>query len=174
MAEGWLPPQAPGGQPPPRFDMVAPGHAEAEPEATPAEPLPRLEPSLGPPPPVAATNGLALTALILGILGIALAVVTIGLGFILSIPCSVAACLCAARARARIDHGQLGGKRGRATAGYVLGVAGVVIGVAAAIGWIVWLLNGGDFDSLQRDLERYQDEHTRDAAVRAILGLLER
>jgi hypothetical protein len=149
--------------------MVEPAAPEAlqQPVAEPPRPF-------GPPPAAATTNGLALTALILGILGIALVLVTFGLGFVLAIPCSVAACVCGARARARIDRGEAPGKRGQANAGYVLGVAGVVIGVAAAIGWIVWLASGGDFDTLQHDLERYRDEHTRDAAVQAILVLLGR
>jgi hypothetical protein len=169
MSEGWLPPQAPGGQPPPRFDMVEPERSPAV-----AAPVPVAPPSRPPEAAPAATNGLALTALILGILGIALVLVTFGLGFFLAIPCSVAACLCAARARARIDVGAAHGGRGQATAGYVLGVAGVVIGVAAAIGWIVWALNGGDFDQLQHDLERYSESHTRDAAIQAVLAVLGR
>jgi hypothetical protein len=153
--------------------MVAPAAAEPAPDEL-HQPMVAPPRPLAPPPAVAATNGLALTALILGILGIALTLVTFGLGCILGVPCAMAACLCGARARARIDHGETGGKRGQANAGYVLGVAGVVIGVAAAIGWIVWVANGGDFDTLQHDLERWQDEHTRDAAVQAVLGVLGR
>jgi hypothetical protein len=170
MGEGWLPPQAPGGQPPPRFEMVAP---ESVPEIAPEPPAAPVLPAAAPRGP-ATTNGLALTALILGILGIALVLVTFGLGFILAIPCSVAACLCGARARTRIDLGLAEGGRGQANAGYVLGVAGVVIGVAAAVGWIVWLANGGDLDQLQHDLERYGESHTRDAAIQAVMALFAR
>jgi hypothetical protein len=169
----WLPPQAPGGRPPPRFEMVAPEAPAPAPDAL-HQPVVAPPRPPAPPPAAAATHGLALTALILGILGIALTVVTFGLGCVLGVPCAVVACRCGARARARIAHGQAGGKRGQANAGYVLGVAGVVIGVAAAIGWIVWVASGGDFDTLQQDLERWQDEHTRDAAVQAVLAVLGR
>jgi hypothetical protein len=173
MGEGWLPPQAPGGRPPPRFEMVAPEQVPV-PAARPEPVAAPVQLAAAAPRAPATTNGLALTALILGILGIALVLVTFGLGFILAIPCSVAACLCGSRARARIDLGQAEGGRGQANAGYALGVAGVVIGVAAAVGWIVWLASGGDLDQLQHDLERYGESHTRDAAIQAVLALFAR
>jgi hypothetical protein len=178
MPEGWLPPQAPGGQPPPRFDMVVPEPVDAQAPAVQApQPLP-LPPSFagssGPAEPdFEPTNGLALTALILGILGIALLASTLGLLSPLAVPCSIAACLCGAQARNRINLGEVTRGRGQANGGYLLGVAGVVIGVAAAIGWIIYFANGGDLDQLQRDLERWRDEQAREAAIhaaRAILG----
>jgi hypothetical protein len=178
MAEGWLPPQAPGGQPPPRFDMVVPEPvAERAPSVERPEPVPPR--FAGPAPARRAasdpepTNGLALTALILGILGIALLAVTLGLGFIFALPCSVAAWMCGAQARNRINLGEATRGRGQANLGYLLGVAGVVIGVAAAIGWVIWVVNGGDFEQLQRDLERWRDEQARQAVIhtaRALLG----
>jgi hypothetical protein len=171
MAE-WLPPQAPGGRPPPRFDMVEPDAPAAPDELH--QPVVAPVVALDPPPPAAATNGLALTALILGILGIAICLVTFGLLAPVGIACSIVAWRCGLRARSRIDGGESPGKRGQAHVGYLLGIAGVVIGLAAAIGWIVYVVNGGDFDSLQHDLERWQDEHTRDAAVQALLGVLGR
>jgi hypothetical protein len=174
VPDGWLPPQAPGGQPPPRFDMVVPAE-RPEPQEPPAQqPVPPRFAAAARTKPPAKTNGLALTAVILGVLGLALLVLTLGLGFIIALPCSIAAWLCGAQARARINLGEATTGRGQATAGYLLGVAGVVIGVAAAVGWIVWLANGGDFDQLQRDLERYRDSQAQDAAIHAIRALLGR
>jgi hypothetical protein len=176
MAEGWLPPQAPGGQPPPRFDMVVPepvterAPSVERPQPVPprfAEPAPAAKPEFEP------TNGLALTSLILGILGIALLATTLGLLSPLAVPCSIAACLCGAQARNRINLGEATRGRGQANAGYMLGVAGVVIGIAATVGWIIYFANGGDLDQLQRDLERWRDEQAREAAIhvaRALLG----
>jgi hypothetical protein len=179
MPEGWLPPRAPGGRPPPRFDMVVPAERSAPAEGLPAEGLPRqpVPQRFATPPRASApakTNGLALTAVILGVLGLALLALTLGLGFVVALPCSIAAWLCGAQARARINVGEATTGRGQATAGYLLGVAGVVIGVAAAIGWIVWLANGGDFEQLQRDLERYRDSQAHGAAIHALWALLER
>jgi hypothetical protein len=120
------------------------------------------------------TNGLALTAVILGTIGIGLILVTAGLGFLFSLPCSVGAWICGAQARTRYDLGETSTGRGQAQAGYVLGVIGVVIGVVAAVGWIVWLASGGDLEQLQRDIERWRDEQTREAAIQAVRVLLGR
>jgi hypothetical protein len=179
----WLPPQAPGGRPPPRFDMVTPEpHAEdgGTAAAAPPELAPRPEVRRPPAQPRSATaappqtNGLALTSVILGTIGIGLILVTAGLGFLFSLPCSVGAWICGAQARTRYDLGETSTGRGQAQAGYVLGVIGVVIAVVAAVGWIVWLASGGDLEQLQRDIERWRDEQTRAAAVQAARALLGR
>jgi hypothetical protein len=140
------------------------------------EPAPPPPPSayVRAPRPPAETNGLALTALILGLLGILVLVMSLGWGFPVALPCSVGAWLCGANARTRINLGEARTGRGQAQAGYLLGIAGVVIGVAAAVGWIVWLANGGDLDQLQQDLERWRDEHTSQALIQAALALLGR
>jgi hypothetical protein len=174
VADGWLPPQAPGGRPPPRFDMVVPERGPARaaqpvPQPVAAQPYARARTPAAP-----RTNGLALTALIVGLLGIALLVITLGLGFVFSLPCSIAAWVCGAQARTRINLGEATSGRGQANAGYLLGVAGVVIGVAAAVGWIVWIANGGDFEQLQHDIQRYRDSHAREAAIHAVRALLGR
>jgi hypothetical protein len=151
--------------------MVVPEPREA-PVEQPAPPRPAAAPVK---PRVAAhTNGLALTALILGVLGLLLLAITLGLGFIFALPCSIAAWICGAQARNRINLGEALSGRGQANAGYLLGVAGVVLGVAAAIGWIVWLINGGDFEQLQRDLERYRDSQAQGAALHAARALFAR
>src|SRR5690349_20652430 len=95
-------------------------------------------------PGPAVPNGLALTALILGVLGVLLLLLTLGLLWFVALPCSVAAWMCGAQARNRINLGEVLTGRGQANAGYLLGVAGVVIGVAAAIGWVIYFANGGN------------------------------
>jgi hypothetical protein len=187
----WLPPEAPGGQPPPRFDMVVP---EARPGAVAPQVAPApagltptgarpTGPRSAPQAPAAPrfergapsqTNGLALTAVILGVLGLGLLALTLGLGFLFALPLSIAAWLCGAHARNRIVLGESTHGRGQASAGYLLGVIGVVLGVAAAVGWILWLASGGDLEELQRDLERWRDEQTRQAVALAALALLAR
>jgi hypothetical protein len=182
-SSGWLPPRAPGGQPPPRFEMVVP----PAPAPTPEPPAPAPEPPAtvptagrGPAGPPRfdhegpQTNGLALAALLLGVIGIGLLVITAGIGAPLALPCSIAAWICGAQARTRIALGEETTGRGQAHAGYLLGLAGVVLGVAAAVGWGIWLANGGDFEELRRDLERYRDEQSREAAIGAARALLGR
>jgi hypothetical protein len=163
---GWLPPRAPGGQPPPRFDMTSPEPAPPPPPAAP--------PTFVRPPRAGPTNGLALTSLILGLVGLGLLVLSLGWGFPITLPCSIAAWLCGANARTRINLGEATTGRGQAQAGYLLGIAGVVIGVAAAVGWIIWLANGGDIEHLQRDLERWRDQQSGQAVVDAVRALLGR
>jgi hypothetical protein len=164
----WLPPQAPGGQPPPRF-----------------EPAPPHEPVVAPvPQPIAAarpafvkarteTNTLAVVALVLGIAGLGLLLVTFGIGFVLALPCSIAAWICGAQARNRIILGETTAGRGQAQAAYVLGVVGVVLGVIAAVGWIAAIVSGVDLEQLRRDIERQSNPDARQALIlgaRALVG----
>jgi hypothetical protein len=182
---GWLPPRAPGGRPPPRFDG-APAPEPPQPPEPPPEGLPGGDPEPAPQrardasrPTFAATgrrqaDGLAVGALALGIVGLLLLLLTAGLGFALTLPCSLTACWLGSRARTRIELGQARGGAGQARAGYLLGVAGVVLGVVAAVGWIVAMALGVDPQELQRNLERHADPHAREALLRAARALIAR
>jgi hypothetical protein len=167
----WLPPQAPGGEPPPRF-----------------EPSPARQPEV-PRPPAAApplsdrpafvkaggeTNGLAVTSLVLGIVGVGLLVITFGLFFVVTLPCSIAAWICGAQARTRIDLGEQKTGRAQAQAGYVLGILGVALGVLAAVTWIALIASGLDLEELRRDIERQSNPDAREATIRAVAALLSR
>jgi hypothetical protein len=166
---GWLPPRAPGGQPAPRFEPAPPEPERVQPPAAAAPPSdrPAFVKTGG---PRGETNGLALTALILGIVGIALLVLSLGIAFIFTLPCSIGAWICAAQARARIAVGEASTGRGQAQAGYILGVLGVVLGVMAMIGWIAAIASGLDLDELRRELERQSNPD----AVQSVLTLLRR
>jgi hypothetical protein len=160
-SSGWLPPRAPGGEPPPRFEP-APPELEPEPEPAARRPAPVHQ------RPVQ-SNGLAVTALVLGIIGLTLLVITLGLAFVFTLPCSIAAWIFSAQARARIAVGETAAGRGQAHAAYILGVLGVVLGVMAMVGWIVAIASGLDLDQLRQDLE---DQSNSDAvvAVRALIA----
>src|ERR671922_105416 len=110
----WLPPRAPGGEPPPRFEPAPP---EPEPEPEPAVPRARPVQQRS-----TQSNGLAVTALVLGIIGLTLLVITLGLAFVFTLPCSIAAWIFSAQARARIAVGETAAGRGQAHAAYILGV----------------------------------------------------
>jgi hypothetical protein len=191
-SSGWLPPRAPGGRPPPAFEMVtpeapAPGAARAPAPLPPglapvgaaaatraparAPSAPRTAFERGRPP---ATNRLAVTSVVLGVVGLVLLVLTLGLGAPVTLPCSIGAWIYGAQARTRIDLGEEQTGRGQAHAGYLLGVAGVVLGVAAGVGWVVWIAGGGDLEQLQRDLERWRDSQAAKAAAGAALALFGR
>ena len=120
MAEGWLPPTAPGAKPPPRFD--APREQYAPPQ--PAQQPPPSGPTFvrpGAAPPAAKGNRAALWAIWLGITGIALLVLSLGSLFPLTLPLSFAAWVLARRAQRQIESGATTQGDGQATAALWLG-----------------------------------------------------
>jgi hypothetical protein len=149
---GWLPPVAPGGNPPPRFDAsqwAAP--RPAAPGAAPAAPDRPLPPEFSAPRPAA--NPTAVWALVLGIGGLVLLLLSLGTLFFVTIPLSFAAFSMGNRARAAIAAGG-GGGGGQAAAALWLGRIGLIAGVAAAVVLIVLIASGADLEELRRDLER--------------------
>jgi len=161
----WLPPHAPGAQPPPRFSPPA-----FEPPAPPAQPVPAplpAEPAARPleaapavtsaPAPRGKTDPLALSALLLGLAGLLLLLMSLGFFFFFAVPCSVGAWLAGTYSRRRFRAGRAVRGKGMADAGRILGIVGSVLGVAATITWIVLLANGYTPETLQRDLQRELD-----------------
>jgi hypothetical protein len=163
-SSGWLPPHAPGARPAPRFEAAPPEQAAAPEPAPPRADRPTFVKTGG------ESNGLALTALILGIIGVALLVVSLGLAFIFTLPCSIGAWICGAQARTRIAVGEATSGRSQAQAGYILGVLGVVLGVMAMVGWIAAIASGLDVDELRRELERQSNPDS----VQSVLTMLRR
>jgi hypothetical protein len=209
----WLPPQAPGAGPPPRFeparpdherpDEGAPGADDAQPDArgaagdaaaagrsaapagwappTPQRDLMRAPTPARPtapaaaPPPRAATppsalaagaerpNPTAAWALVLGIAGIVLLLLSFGTLFLVTLPCSAGAWALGRRAARRIERGETGRGGGQASAALWLGRIGVLVGVAAMVAFVVLTLSGVDLEQLREDLQR-DLERRRDAA----------
>jgi hypothetical protein len=159
MAEGWLPPTAPGAKPPPRFD--APQEQYAPPE--PAQPQPqRGGPTFVRPGQAGAaagkSNRAALWGIWLGITGVALLLLSLGTLFPVTLPLSAAAWVLARRAQAQIESGATTQGEGQATAALWLGRIGVIAGVAAFVVFIVLIASGVDLEQLRDDLERELDE----------------
>ena len=211
----WLPPRAPGANPPPRFD-AQPQPPEPEPPAAPATPageaaaVPdtrtapagwqppsarRDTPAAAPAPrpwaagrdsrtaaPAAgrasgdrgpgratpvqasagtASNPAAVWALILGVAGVVLLLLSIGTLFVFTLPCSIGAWVLSRRATRQIERGVSIRGAGQAQAALWLGRIGVVVGVGAMLAFIVLTLAGFDFDTLrenlQQDLQRRRD-----------------
>jgi hypothetical protein len=91
---------------------------------------------------------------ILGIVGLVLVLLSLGLGFIFSLPASVAAWIVGAQGRKRVAKGQTTEGDGLAHAGVILGIVGVILGVVGMVVWIVLLASGFDIEELRRDLEQ--------------------
>jgi hypothetical protein len=157
MAEGWLPPTAPGAKPPPRFDAPREQYAPPEPPQQPSPSGPTfVRPAPG--PRAAQGNRAALWAIWLGITGIALLVLSLGSLFPLTLPLSCAAWVLARRAQRQIESGATTQGDGQATAALWLGRIGVIAGVAALVVFVVLIASGVDFEQLRDDLERELDE----------------
>jgi hypothetical protein len=141
-SSGWLPPRAPGAEPPPRYEP-APPEPEPEPGQEPARPaFVQGRP--------ADSNGLATTSLVLGLIGLLLLLPSGGL---LSLPCSIYAWRTGVQARRRIATGVTSAGEGTAQAGRILGIVGVVAGAIVLTTLIVLLAAGVDLEELRRDLE---------------------
>jgi hypothetical protein len=153
MADGWLPPTAPGANPPPRFDL--PPQPTAPPRAEPQV----AGPMFGRPSATAAgeRNSAALWAIALGITGLALLVLSLGSLFVVTLPCSIAAWVLAVRARSQIESGATGHGEGQALAALWLGRIGVIAGVAAMVVFIALIASGFDFEQFRDDLENELD-----------------
>jgi len=165
---GWLPPTAPGAGPAPRFEPPYDQPPAAPPEQSgptfvkqsPAGPRER--------------NAVAVWALVLGIAGLALLLLSFGSLFIFTLPCSVAAWVLALRARRQVRAGQTGAGVGQATAALWLGRIGVIAGVAAMVVFIALVASGFDFEQFRLDLENELDqrrERQGDGGVDAVDGV---
>lgn len=169
---GWLPPQAPGGRPVPRFD------AEPPPRFAPPQPPPPTVQAAPPPaqpatfvkPQAGQANGLAIAALVLSISSLALLVLSIGVSFTVSLPLSAAAWVCAIKAKRALRDGRAHSGEGQARAGLVLAMVGVALSVAAMVVWIALIASGFSIDelreNLEQELERQRQRSSDDPVVR--------
>jgi hypothetical protein len=162
---GWLPPRAPGGQAPPRFEPAPPEPPEPPPASTGWRPPsaesqapaadertwePMLVPSARP-----EGNGLAIGSIVLGVLSVGLLLMSLGTSFLFSMPMSGAAWAFGARARQRSPEA------GPAQAAVVIGMVGVGLAAAAAVIWIILFSAGFSLEDLRDYLERKLEEQRR-------------
>jgi hypothetical protein len=175
MAEGWLPPTAPGANPPPRFEEPAerpafapPQHAQPHQHQQQQQPAAATGPTFvrAPRPAPGEQNRAAVWAIALGITGLSLLLLSLGTLFLLTIPLSFAAVVLARRARAQIESGQTSQGANQASAALWLGRIGLIAGVAALVVFAVMIALGVDFeqirDDLQRELDQQRERQDRD------------
>lgn len=152
MAERWLPPKSAGGRP---TAPAAP--APEDPRSAPDRPAVDARSPTFVQPSAEQHNGQAIAALVLGIFGLVVLVLSIGLLFIFALPCSVAAWIVGVRARRRADRGEAG-QRGLAQAGMILGLVGTALGAIALVGWTLLFALGSDvLEDLEDELDQQRD-----------------
>ena len=185
IPSGWLPPRAPEGKPPPRFEPPAfqPPRPAAPPDAADRPPRPAAPQETADRPPTFVSrtqkqpdakpggpaNKLAIASLVAGIAGLLLLVLSLGLGFFFALPCSIAAWLLGVHAKRSIADGRLAAGAGQAHAGQMIGMIGVGLGVVAMVVWIALIASGFSIEGFQQDLEReleqQRDSGTQEAVV---------
>jgi hypothetical protein len=174
---GWLPPSAPGAEPPPRFDAVPqpratapapeppapewapPGGEWQRPPVAPRTPVARAErPTFTREAPAGERNTTAAWALGLGIAGLTLLLVSLGTLFLVTLPCSIAAWRLGRKAQDRLESGEISAGQGQVTAALWLGRVGVIAGVAALVAFVALTAAGFDWEQFRDDLQRELDE----------------
>jgi hypothetical protein len=133
--KGFLPPQAPGGEsvPPPRWEARPPESADgARMVVATASQAPEVVQAGAHPP----RNGQAMASLGIGLAGVGLLVVSVGLSFLVSLPCAIKAIALGRQGQRRAEGEGIGGWRA-ARWGVVLGIVGCVLCVLAAVGWVL-------------------------------------
>ena len=117
-------------------------------------------------PPAARTegNGAAIAALVVGVLAILVLVLSLGTLFIVALPLGIAAIILGvvgkrkAGGRGRDGHGHAGAKhRGKARAGFWLGLVTTILSILALIGAIALFSDGEGIQDEIRDLAPQQE-----------------
>lgn len=151
----------PGASPPPPYASHPPGYAPP-PYAQQGDGAPGSRP--GQPEP---GNGPAVAALVLGIVSLALLLVTFGASSIVSLACAVPAIFLGRKGRRLVDDGQTRKHRGLAQAGFIMGIVGTVLSVLATTFWVLIVLS----DEFQESFEEELDNQNFDQSAAGVLAV---
>lgn len=113
-------------------------------------------------------NGPAVAALVLGIVSLALLLVSVGFSSIISLGCAIAAIALGRKGRRLVDGGETRKHRGLAQAGFIMGIIGVVLSILATIFWTLIVLSDEFQEGFEEGLE---SSSTGFLAVRAVAVL---
>jgi hypothetical protein len=143
----WLPPQAPGGEPPPH---PSPEHPEQPQQAAPGY----WQPPPGP-PPQQPPNNQAVAGFTCGLIGVSLLFFTAGLSSIVSLILGVVAIPYSRRGKLNVAEGRTRKHKDLANAGYVIGIITVVLSIIAIVAWVLIFttvdINWDEFDDPNGD-----------------------
>ncbi len=111
-------------------------------------------------------NGPAVAALVLGIVSLALLLVTAGLSTIVSLGCAIPAIFLGRTGRQRVDEGQTRKHRGLAQAGFIMGIVGTILSVLSTVFWVLLIALSEDFqDDFEREFNNQSLERTSTAVL---------
>ena len=150
-AGGWLPPEPAGARP-----DAGPATAGAPPPAVGGRPE-----THGTPPPAAPSgyldepgNSEAVAALVLGIVSLALLLVSFGFSSIVSLACGVLAIIFGRNGRRKVDERRTRKGRAQAQAGFVMGIIGTVLSILATVFWVLMFVLGASSGQFGREFNR--------------------
>ena len=111
-------------------------------------------------------NGSAVAALVLGIVALALLLVTFGLSTIVSLGCAIPAIFLGRKGRGLVDRGETRKHRGLAQAGLIMGIVGTILSVLATVFWILLAVLSDDFqDSFEQEFEQNNQSLDQSSAM---------
>lgn len=159
-------PRSPSGdQPPPPGPPPGPGPAPTQPHGTyvPTYAQPGGGPGWQAPGQPEEGNGSAVAALVLGIVSLALLLVSAGLSTIVSLGCAIPAIFLGRKGRRLVDEGQTRKHRGLAQAGFIMGIVGTILSALATVFWVLIIVLSEDFqqgfeDGLEQDFDQSFDQ----------------
>jgi len=106
-------------------------------------------------------NGVAITAAVLGALGLLMLVLTFGGLFIIALPLGIAAMVLGRVGRRKVDRGETHSGRGAARAGWIMGLITTVLSVLAILLVAAGIYALGGLGGLEREVEQQQQQIER-------------
>lgn len=178
----FLPPRAPGAEPPGRWDQgdqaqpaeppravsppPEPSHAHGQvnnpfgptmtTNPTPAAQPMATAPPAGPSRTALAGNGIAVAAMVLAVAGLVALLFGAGAFFFINLPCSISAWVLGRNAKRKVDRGETSEHRSMAHAAQVMGIIGTVLGVLAVVAWVVALATS---EQLRDEIRKAVDDN---------------
>jgi hypothetical protein len=108
-------------------------------------------------------------ALVLGIVSLALLLVSVGFSTIVSLGCAIPAIFLGRKGRDLVDSGRTRKHRGLAQAGFIMGIVGTILSILATVFWVLVIVLSDDF---QREFEQELEQNSNQSLDRSSAGLL--
>jgi hypothetical protein len=95
---------------------------------------------------------------VLSICGIALLLLSVGIFFVVALPCSILGIVFSRKGKKKVEAGETSKHSGLAQAGFVTGIVGTVLGALAGAGWILLFALDDEFvDDLDDPNNRFDE-----------------
>jgi hypothetical protein len=111
-------------------------------------------------------NGSAVAALVLGIVSLALLLLSAGFSTIVSLGCAIPAIFLGRKGRRQVDDGHTRKHRGLAQAGFIMGIVGTILSVLATVFWVLIIALSEEFQqSFEQELEQNSNQNLEQSSA---------